>query len=33
MIVDIAEEKFSFGFAPHCIDEFGARSEEVGGDT
>jgi hypothetical protein len=33
MIVDVAEEKFSFGFAPHCVGEFGARSEVVGGGT
>ena len=33
MIVDVADIKFSFGFAPHCVGEFGARSEEVGGDT
>jgi len=33
MIVDVADKKFSFGFAPHCVGEFGALSEEVGGDT
>lgn len=32
MTVDVAERKFSFGFAPHCVGEFGARSE-VGGET
>jgi hypothetical protein len=33
MTVDVADRKFSFGFAPHRVGEFGARSDEVDGDT
>jgi hypothetical protein len=33
MIVDADDKKFSFGFARHCVGEFGARSEEMGGAT
>jgi hypothetical protein len=26
MVVDVAKKRFSFGFAPHCVGEIGARS-------
>jgi hypothetical protein len=32
MLVDVASERFSFGFAPHSSGEFGEWSENVGGD-
>jgi hypothetical protein len=33
MVVDVAKKRFSFGFATHCVGEFGAQSEEGGGSA